>query len=777
MRIEQVELGNFRKLQSVHISISEQKTVFVGANNSGKTSAMVALRHFLLERERSKFTLNDFTLSHWPAIEEMGRSWEEAKTAEQELPAPDWSRFLPFLDVWLVVEKSEAHFVQKLIPTLDWDGGRLGVRLRLEPKDSEQLQKDFLAAREEAKTIEAVDKEGDGAASSEGKSSPIILWPRGLTEYLQRRFSTQFTVNAYVLDPAKLLSPKHGLATPQALDSDAVPIEGEAFKGLIRIDEIPAQRGFGQLDGPSDPEEDGPAVRASATRKLSEQLRRYWNRHLDPFDSPDTKDIKALRAIEQAQKAFDDRLREGFGEALNEVERLGYPGVTDPRLKIATRLKPVDGLNHEAAVQYMIQVLDGESAIDLNLPEDSNGLGYQNLISMVFRLMSARDAWMRVGKAASKSEAESDALVPPLHLVLVEEPEAYLHTQVQQVFIRQAYEILRNHEELRKNESTLTTQMIVSTHSSHLAHECDFDSLRYFRRLPAAEKGVPISSVVDLGGAFGTDVDTKRFVTRYVKVTHCDLFFADAAVLVEGPAERILVPFFVEHQPDLQDLHECYVTWLEIGGSHAHRLRSLIEQLGLTTLIITDLDATDTNNKSVAPLRGAMQKTRNTTLKTWCPKQDDLDVLLDLKPENKVSEYSETYFSIRVAYQCPIEVEFKGAKAEFVSNTLEDALTAQNLTLFSSGDGKGLFAKFEAAIDGSSTIPELQAKLFEELRAGGKAEFALDLLELENPGALQPPLYIREGLVWLAAQLRKVQKDLGVPLPVHEAPEKPVKAS
>ncbi|MCB1451395.1 MAG: AAA family ATPase [Nitratireductor sp.] len=777
MKIEQIELGNFRKLQSVHVGISEQKTVFVGANNSGKTSAMVALRCFLLERERTKFSLNDFTLSYWPAIEEMGRSWEEAKAAAQELPEPDWAPFLPFLDVWLVVEKSEAHFVQKLIPTLDWDGGRLGVRLRLEPRDSEQLQKDFLAAREDAKAIEAADKGGDGAASGEGASSAIILWPRSLTEYLQRRFSSQFTVRAYVLDPAKLAAPEHGLAKPQAITCDAVPIEGEAFKGLIRIDEIPAQRGFGQLDGPLDPDDDGPAVRASATRKLSEQLRRYWNRHLDPYDSPDAKDLEALRAIEQAQKAFDDRLREGFGEALNEVEGLGYPGVTDPRLKIATRLKPVDGLNHEAAVQYMIQVLDGESAIDLNLPEDSNGLGYQNLISMIFRLMSARDAWMRVGKAASKSEAESDTLIPPLHLVLIEEPEAYLHTQVQQVFIRQAYKILRNHEELRNSKSALTTQMIVSTHSSHLAHECDFDSLRYFRRLPAATKGVPISSVVDLGSAFGTDVETKRFVTRYVKVTHCDLFFADAAVLVEGPAERVLVPFFIRHQPDLQDLQECYVTWLEIGGSHAHRLRSLIEQLGLTTLIITDLDATDADNKSVAPVRGATQKSRNATLKTWCPKQDDLDALLDLKPESKVAEYRETNFSIRVAYQCPIVVEFKGTKGEFVSNTLEDALAAQNLNLFSSGDGKGLFAKFKAAIDGSSTIAELQAKLFEELKAGGKAEFALDLLELENPAALQPPLYIREGLVWLAGQLRKVQKELGVALPLQEAPEKSAKDS
>ena len=100
----------------------------------------------------------------------------------------------------------------------------------------------------------------------------------------------------------------------------------------------------------------------------------------------------------------------------------GIPGVSDPRLKISSRLKPVDGLNHEAAVQYVISANDENDVIELTLPEDSNGLGYQNLISMIFRLMSFRDAWMHVGKAATQSDSASDALIPPLHLVLIEEP-------------------------------------------------------------------------------------------------------------------------------------------------------------------------------------------------------------------------------------------------------------------------------------------------------------------------------------------------------------------
>jgi predicted ATP-dependent endonuclease of OLD family len=199
--------------------------------------------------------------------------------------------------------------------------------------------------------------------------------------------------------------------------------------------------------------------------------------------------------------------------------------------------------------------------------------------------MSYRDAWMLVGKAESRA-VQGKTFRPPLHLVLIEEPEAHLHTQVQQVFIRQAYKILRNHDDLGLKPD-LTTQMVVSTHSSHIAHECEFASLRYFRRVAANKNDIPTSCVVDISKAFKSDEETRRFVTRYVKVTHCDLFFADAAILIEGPAERILTPHFVREHDEFKDLRECYITWLEIGGSHAHRLRGLIECLALPTLNVS----------------------------------------------------------------------------------------------------------------------------------------------------------------------------------------------
>ncbi len=99
MHIQQVEIGNFRKLKAVRIDLSEQKTVFVGANNSGKTSAMVALRRFLVEP--SEFTVNDLTLSHWSKINASAAEWESAVSSGEAPAALDWSDVLPFLDVWL----------------------------------------------------------------------------------------------------------------------------------------------------------------------------------------------------------------------------------------------------------------------------------------------------------------------------------------------------------------------------------------------------------------------------------------------------------------------------------------------------------------------------------------------------------------------------------------------------------------------------------------------------------------------------------------------------
>ncbi len=760
MHIEFVEISNFRKLRAVHIAIADETTLFVGANNSGKTSAMVALGHFLVDYRR--FSKNDFTASRWQAINDIG-----VRLTSGVDPAPsgdDWAKLLPTLDVWLHVEEDEFHRVSKLIPTLDWGGGRLGVRLRLEPTDLEKVHRDYITSAKDAQSV----RDGDS------EYGPLKLWPDSMMDFLTRGLSTHLSVRGYVLDPGMLESPHRGVARPQQLADDAEPVDGVPLAGLIRVDEINAQRGLGHQSNRVDMGEDRGRVEG---HRLSRQLHSYYRRHLDPAKNPAPSDLAALSAIDKAQVMFDERLGNSFRAALDEVQQLGYPGVTDPKLRISTRIQPVEGLDHESAVQYELPTTpDMDGAVPL-LPEHYNGLGYQNLISMVFRLMSFRDSWMRVGKA-NKDLGEQGASIEPIHLVLVEEPEAHLHAQVQQAFVRNAYDVLRNHLKLKKSR-THTTQVLLSTHSSHVAHEVPYASLRYFRRMPAnGGHSVPFSTVVNLSTVFGGGDDTTRFVTRYLRTHHCDLFFADAAILVEGAAERVLVPHFMR-QPDHSDLTHAYITLLEIGGSHAFRLQPLIEALGLLTLVITDIDAGEGSPaKKKPPARGRGQVTTNSTLKNWIPGLTKIDDLLSANDDDKVlGPFDDDLFAVRVAYQSPTSVGGPpDATTEMLPCTFEDALAVENPDFFADKnlDGGTLIKGFRREIakfckemnaGGNPQPADLIEALYEELRKGNKAEFALDVLagsSNEQLRSLKAPTYIAEGLTWLKDRLKSSRRDVSI---------------
>lgn len=78
MQIKRFDIQNFRKLKCCKIELSDKTTVFVGANNSGKTSAMDALAKFLSAR---KFVLNDITLSNRKKLNDIGMTW----TKEEEI--------------------------------------------------------------------------------------------------------------------------------------------------------------------------------------------------------------------------------------------------------------------------------------------------------------------------------------------------------------------------------------------------------------------------------------------------------------------------------------------------------------------------------------------------------------------------------------------------------------------------------------------------------------------------------------------------------------------
>ena len=369
MKISFFEIQNFRKLKSCRIDVSDEQVILVGANNSGKTSAMDALILFLHKESNFKFNTRDFTLSNWSEIEKIAKKWIENDFSEAQRDSYlyELAQHLPQLDIWLDVEDSKFYYVQHLIPSLSWDGGLLGVRYSFEPKNIQDLYIDFKEAFLRAKN----NKEQYPRAKNNKEQYPnkdikdLRLWPYSLWDFFEKekKLENYFTVNAYILDPKKLKDPEANIASPQKL-SDYQPLEKNPLQTLIKVDVISAQRGFSDTN-----------TKGVSARNLSEQLIEYYDNYLDDTNNlQDEEDLKALSSVEEAKEAFNKKLQRSFHSVLKELKDINYPGVDNPDIKISTEVSPIQGLRHSSSVQYEI------NSHSLTLPEKSNGLGYQNLI-------------------------------------------------------------------------------------------------------------------------------------------------------------------------------------------------------------------------------------------------------------------------------------------------------------------------------------------------------------------------------------------------------------
>jgi predicted ATP-dependent endonuclease of OLD family len=746
MKINRVSIKNFRKLKKVDVEFSDEQTVFVGANNSGKTSAMDALIYFLDRDKYSgssrsssgkigrKLSVTDFTISNWINLNNFAESWVSNDTDSKGSTIEEWAPFCPSLDVWIKATINDISAVSHLIPTLDWNGEMLGVRLIFQPKDLDDLRANYVENYLKVSSLLDSQNNQESEKNKDKPTKPFMLWPRDLKDFLGKELTRFFEIKAYLLPTTEYEKSEVFEICDFGQNLTSFP-----FSGLFKVDVIDAQRGFA----------DSSSNGATRNESLSPLLSDYYDNHLNPSELPEEDDVKALKAIDNAQNEFDERLKEAFNDTISEIETLGYPGFSDPHISLSTKLDPKEALGHEAAVLFSSNK-DDDSKWSFELPEGLNGLGYKNLIFMVFKLISFRDKWLLKGKANKKNSTS----IEPLHLVFIEEPEAHLHAQVQQVFIRKAFEVLR-----KDVSDKFTTQLIISSHSSYLAHEVDFEKLRYFKRNAAVDnESVPTSVVVNMSKVFSNEssqelaeIQTAQFVSRYIKTTHCDLFFANGIIMVEGAAERMLLPSFIKKDYD-NSLNNSYISILEVGGAHAHRFKSLIEVLGLPTLVITDADAQDLNGNKVQPQDDKSYKTGSDTLKSWLGYKDkDFSEILALPFEDKVKE------NVCAVYQYGIKVsEFDNQLA--IPYTFEDALALSNISIFKSIENTtGMTKKMKVAAENSSLSD--CSKLMYEALTGDKAKMALDILYYVEPSKFNVPLYIAEGLNWLDKQLDVASMD------------------
>ncbi|SPJ33591.1 ATP-dependent nuclease [Kushneria phyllosphaerae] len=681
MYLKKVAIRNFRRLKDISIDFEEKETVFVGPNNSGKTSATAAIRSFLSNRD---FKVHDFSLCSLTAINAYD---------------PDAPTIHPCiqLDLWFHIDPDAIEFgtVFALATDLTGDFTEVGIRCSLEAEDAGELW---------TKYDQAFPVRADGQRK------------KTLVDFL----SLEGNLNAYFKTRYYSLNNSDTGIVPTPLDPG---VGKKTLRSLLRVDFVDAQRNIDDEN-------------ASRSNKLSEAFAAYYQRNLQKAEVAEG----AVAVIEENNQNLTDHYQQHFQPLMGIISELGLPSHNDRAMKV------VSTLSSEVALRGSSELFYVDASSSHELPEAYNGLGFKNLVFMAVQIDNFYKQWLTTEENR-----------PLCQVIFVEEPEVHLHAQVQQTFIKQMWKVVTQ----GAGDDKPLPQLTVTTHSSHVLDAVDFSKIRYFCRVDLDDGGsgntYPGSIVrslrefrpdeINVGDINISSDEALAFLKKYLRLTHCDLFFADAAILVEGAVEKLLLPKMIDLSAN--GLNSKYLTILEVGGAYSMRFSKLIDFLGIPYLIITDIDSVDpADNRKGCKATDAGAVTSNASIKYFF---SDSDLVSDLATKANVDHIQADNMRF-VAYQKKLEIEYEGAVHSFHGRTLEETFVYENHELFSSealSIGKEIPA--DAAEFHDVVWGRIKSSTFK------KTEFAMDVLAwesgVEGSAPWVVPKYIADGLRWLESRV------------------------
>ena len=305
-------------------------------------------------------------------------------------------------------------------------------------------------------------------------------------------------------------------------------------------------------------------IRLIEAERTSEEVRKETKREIDAF----TKDSEHAAQLDTLRKDVSDDLKEILKESITKLSDLfenedNEIGLKKGNVSIFSDVKAKFSISDA----YVTEVKDTKSGFVV--PLQYNGLGYNNLIN-IYMLIKLTE--VKQGR--------------DFKILCLEEPEAHLHPAMQY----KLFKYLKNLD--KKNE--LNQQIFVTTHSSNISAVAGIDNmfmLAYERndKYSDCRQQSLQEQFTDSDGKTVKE-DAKLHLTKFLDVTRSDMLFADKVILVEGIAEKLLMPLFM-------DVCGCpyedeHISIVEIGGKHFEHFVELFNgnAVNKKVLCITDRD-------------------------------------------------------------------------------------------------------------------------------------------------------------------------------------------